>query len=59
MQNVEIGQVVAANLNYISCETGVFDDTDFVMCKLKNEIAENTVMFFAYQINQIDNESSS
>lgn len=59
MQNVEIGQVVLANLNYITCEAGVFEDFDFVKCKLKNETAENTVMFFACQINQIDNESSS
>lgn len=59
MQSVTLWQSVLANLNYITCEAGVFDDFDFVKCKLKNETAENTVMFFACQINQIDNESSS
>lgn len=59
MQSVFIGQDVASNDKYVSSEEGVFDDFDFIKCKLKGQEQECTVMFLAFQINQTDNESSS
>lgn len=58
MQNIVIEQEVACNPCYISCEGGIFDDHDFVICRLKTD--ENCiVMFLAIQINNTDNESSN
>lgn len=51
-------QEVECNINYITCEEGEFDPDQFVMCKHKNEIENNTVMFLASQIKNQDNESS-
>jgi hypothetical protein len=53
------GADVLCNPKYSVSEEGDFEDFDFVKCKLKNENAENTVMFLAFQINQSNNESSS
>jgi hypothetical protein len=57
--NITINQEVESNINYISCEEGEFLPTDFVMCKCKDENEDNTVMFLAEQIKNIDNESSN
>ncbi|MFN9803974.1 MAG: hypothetical protein ACK54Y_09120 [Bacteroidota bacterium] len=55
MQTIDMGQNVASNEHYKTCESGEFEDLSFVMCveKLNN----NPVMFLAVQIN--NNESSS
>lgn len=58
MQSVISGQEVLCNINYVTCESGNFDEFEFVKCKLKTDNANNTVMFLAYQINNIDNEGS-
>lgn len=57
--NILKNQEVEINPNYISCEEGEFDHDQFVMCKLKNEKEENTVMFLASQIKTMLNESSN
>lgn len=54
---IEMNQVVNANREYLSCEQGDFEENDFVMCKHKLDVIEDTVMFFAYQIS-VNNESS-
>lgn len=59
MQSVVLGQGVICNDKYVTCQSGIFDDFEFVNCKLKTDDANNTVMFLAYQINNTDNESSS
>ena len=58
MQIIVSGQDVISNMKYITCESGNFDEFEFVKCKLKTDNADNTVMFLAYQINNIDNEGS-
>lgn len=59
MVTIVLNQEVAVNTNYITCEEGEFNDFDFVLCKLKNEIDSSTVMFLATQINKIEDESSN
>ena len=50
--NVEIikNEEVNENPNYITCEQGEFNETEFVLCKEKTESRDNTVMFLASQI---------
>lgn len=59
MITVFLNQEVAVNRNYITCVEGDFNPTDYVPCKLKEEIEENTVMFLAMQINNLEDESSN
>lgn len=56
--NITIDQEVESNINYITCEEGEFYPDQFVMCKHKDEIENNTVMFLASQIKNENNESS-
>ena len=58
MIKIEKNEEVQANTNYITCESGEFEETDFVLCKLKTELSENIVMFLASQIKNTTNESS-
>lgn len=50
MIQIEKNTEVEANKNYETCESGEFNDDDFVKCHLKTELSENTVMFLASQI---------
>lgn len=59
MIKIEANIEVEANKNYITCESGEFSDNDFIVCKLKTESLDSTVMFLASQIKNINNESSS
>lgn len=56
---IKKNDVVESNINYVTCEEGEFQPEDFVMCKLKNDSEENTVMFLAQQIKEIPNEGSN
>lgn len=56
---IEKNTEVESNKNYITCESGEFNDNDFVKCKLKTESLEDTVMFLASQVKIQDNESSN
>ena len=55
---IEKNTIVKDNENYLTIEEGYFQPTDFVICRLKND-ENNTVMFLAQQIKEIENESSN
>jgi hypothetical protein len=59
MIKIEKNIEVESNKKYITSENGEFNDNDFVKCKLKTESLDNTVMFLASQIKNINNESSN
>lgn len=50
--NIQISknQEVDANPNYITCQEGLFDANEYVLCKEKTDTKDNTVMFLASQI---------
>jgi hypothetical protein len=58
MIKIEKNTEVESNINYITCESGEFNDTDLVKCRLKTKLSENTVMFLVSQIKNTTNESS-
>lgn len=58
MIKIEINQEVYLNLEYITCESGEFDENDLVKCKKKNEVECNTCAFLASQIINPNDESS-
>lgn len=59
MNHIVVGQVVASNTNYESCEEGYFEDYDYVVCKRINCVDDCIVTFFAISIVKlITNESS-
>jgi hypothetical protein len=58
MITISINQEVMSNRNYITCMEGDYDQYSYILCKRKDENIENTVMFLAIQINNIDYESS-
>lgn len=58
MITIKLNQEVYSNTNYITCEAGEFSPEQFVMCKHKSEVNNNTVMFLASQVINTQDESS-
>lgn len=51
MNEVQINQIVMDNRNYITCESGIFDDFDFVLCKrIIGESQDNSCAFLAISV---------
>jgi hypothetical protein len=59
MITIALNQEVAVNKNYITCVEGEYNPIDYIPCKLKDELEDNTVMFLAMQVNTTENESSN
>ena len=50
MITISLNQEVESNKNYVTCESGIFQTLDFVLCKNKLEEQNNTVMFLVDSI---------